>query len=212
VTTKNVWMEVEAQIAREIQESIDVKAALQTTAVEVLGRMARILVDRLHAGNKIIIFGNGGSAADAQHIAAELVGRYQFERRALPAIALGASSPALTAIGNDYGFEEVFARQISALGIRGDVALAISTSGKSPNVIRGLEVARELGLHTLGFSGMSGGKMRALTDACICVPSDSTPRIQEAHILMGHILCGIVEESFVEKPSATRSQIVTMTQ
>ncbi len=206
MTMKNSSTGVSALIAREIQESIDVKSRLQSTELELLERIGALIVERLHAGNKLILFGNGGSAADAQHIAAELVGRYRAERRALAAIALAANMPILTAVGNDYGFEEIFARQISALGKRGDVALAISTSGNSGNVVRGLETARELGLHTIGLSGRSGGKIHTLTDLCVCVPSDTTPRIQEAHILIGHILCGIVEQAFLNEDCLSRNR------
>jgi len=201
-------MEVEEQIAREIEESIEVKASLRGPIVELIAPMGRTIVGRLRAGNKLIVFGNGGSAADAQHIAAELVGRYRAERRGLPAIALSANLAVLTAVANDYGFDEVFARQIGALGNRGDVALAISTSGDSLNVLRGVEVARKCGLHTMGLSGRTGGRLRALTDLCVCVPSDVTPRIQEAHILIGHILCGIVEQAFLGDLSKTNGEVM----
>jgi D-sedoheptulose 7-phosphate isomerase len=145
-----------AWIEEEIQESIAVKRALGQESVPVIAEIADRVLERLQAGNKVILFGNGGSAADAQHIAAELVGRYRAEREALPAIALTTDTSALTAIGNDYGFEEVFARQLSALGHPGDVALALSTSGNSANVMRALEVARERGLFTIGLSGRTG--------------------------------------------------------
>ena len=181
------------QVAREIEESVKVKAKLVDEATELIAQMAVLVATRLRAGHKLIIFGNGGSAADAQHIAAEFVGRYIVERKALPAIALTTDTSALTAIGNDYGFEHVFSRQIQALAKRGDVALGISTSGESENVLRGLAVARELGLATLGFTGQNAGKMRNLVDLCLCVPSSATPRIQEVHILVGHILVGMAE-------------------
>jgi D-sedoheptulose 7-phosphate isomerase len=180
-------------VAREIEVSIKVKAKLVGEAAELIAQMAVVVATQLRAGGKLIIFGNGGSAADAQHIAAEFVGRYLVEREALPAIALTTDTSALTAIGNDYGFEHVFSRQIQALAKREDVALGISTSGDSQNVVRGLTVARELGLATLGFTGQNGGKMRNLVDLCLCVPSSATPRIQEVHILVGHILVGITE-------------------
>ena len=180
-------------VAREIEESIKVKAKLVDEATELIAQMAVVVATQLRAGGKLIIFGNGGSAADAQHIAAEFVGRYLVEREGLPAIALTTDTSALTAIGNDYGFEQVFSRQIQALAKREDVALGISTSGDSQNVVRGLTVARELGLATLGFTGQNGGRMRNLVDLCLCVPSDATPRIQEVHILVGHILVGIAE-------------------
>ena len=145
-------------------------------------------------GHKALFFGNGGSAGDAQHLAAEFVGRYLRQRRPLPALALNANSSAVTAIGNDYGYEEVFARQMEALATPGDVAVAISTSGNSPNVIHAVLCARRLGLYTIGLTGASGGRLRELVDSLIAVPSDETPRIQECHILAGHALCDAVEE------------------
>jgi D-sedoheptulose 7-phosphate isomerase len=151
----------------------------------------------LREGGKLLIFGNGGSAADAQHIAGEFVGRFLAERRALPAVALNVNTSVLTALANDYSFEHVFARQIEALGERGDAALGISTSGTSANVVAGLRVARERGLHTLALTGRDGGSMRELADACVCIPADETPRIQEGHILVAHILCEIVEREIV---------------
>ena len=190
-------MELETDISREIQESIDIKKQLLFgPMIDLIARMAQRIAERLKAGNKLLVFGNGGSAADAQHIVAELVGRYRLERKGLAAIALAANAPVLTAVGNDYGFEEVFARQVSALGKAGDVALAISTSGTSPNVLKGLEVARRFGLHTMGLSGQSGGRLAASTELCFCVPSSVTARIQEAHILLGHILCGLIEKLY----------------
>jgi D-sedoheptulose 7-phosphate isomerase len=154
-------------------------------------------------------FGNGGSAADAQHLAAELVGRYRAERKALAAMALTTDSSALTAIGNDFGFGEIFSRQLEAVGKTGDIALGISTSGNSPNVLRALESARKLGMTTIGLSGRSGGKMRGLVDMCLCAPSELTPRIQEVHVLMIHILSGIVENAFVFPKTALGSAPAT---
>ena len=188
-------MELETDISREIQEKHrHKKTAPFGPMIDLIARMAQRIAERLKAGKELLVFGNGGSAADAQHIVAELVGRYRLERKGLAAIALAANAPVLTAVGNDYGFEEVFARQVSALGKAGDVALAISTSGTSPNVLKGLEVARRFGLHTMGLSGQSGGRLAASTELCFCVPSSVTARIQEAHILLGHILCGLIEK------------------
>ncbi len=195
-------MDIQAQIAREIQESIDVKIGLLGPVIIPITKAAECVSNAIRSGNKLLIFGNGGSAADAQHIATELVGRYLHDRKALPAIALTVDSSILTAVANDYGFEEVFARQIEALGSPNDVAMAISTSGNSSNVLRGLDAARRLGLSTIALSGKTGGKMASLADICICVPSGVTPRIQEAHILIGHILCGIVEQSVLEPQGA----------
>ncbi|WP_187647928.1 D-sedoheptulose 7-phosphate isomerase [Nitrosophilus labii] len=155
-----------------------------------------ICVEALKNQKKILLFGNGGSAADAQHLAAELVGRFKKERRSLPAIALTTDTSALTAIGNDYGFEEVFARQLDGLANEGDVAIGISTSGNSENVLRALEIAKTKGCKTIGLSGRDGGKMAALCDANIVVPSNETPRIQEMHIMIGHIICNVIDENF----------------
>ncbi len=146
-------------------------------------------------GKKILLAGNGGSAADAQHIAAELVGRFHRERSALAAIALTTDSSALTAIGNDYGFDLVFSRQVEALGQAGDVLIGISTSGNSPNVLAATEAARARGMKIIGFTGKTGGKMATLCDVMVQVPSTETPRIQECHILLGHILCQLIEEA-----------------
>ena len=151
------------------------------------------LAECFRRGGKALLFGNGGSASDAQHIAAEWVGRYVGDRPALPALALTANTSELTAISNDYGFEELFVRGIAAHGHPGDVAVAISTSGDSPNVLLGVEAARERGLFTVGLSGRSGGKLAGAADLSIVVPSDETPRIQESHITVGHVICELVE-------------------
>jgi D-sedoheptulose 7-phosphate isomerase len=144
---------------------------------------------------KILIAGNGGSAADAQHFAGELVSRFYFDRPALAAIALTTDSSILTAVGNDYGYEDVFARQIQALGQPGDVFIAISTSGNSPNILKAIDAAKARGLTVIGLTGQSGGKMKPLCDICICAPSDSTPRIQECHLVIEHTLCACIEEA-----------------
>lgn len=143
---------------------------------------------------KILIAGNGGSAADAQHFAGELVSRFYFDRPPLAAIALTTDSSILTAIGNDYGYEDVFARQVQALGRSGDVFIAISTSGNSPNILKAIVAAKSIGLVVIGLTGRSGGKMKALCDICLCAPSDSTPRIQECHLVIEHSLCACIEE------------------
>ncbi|HYF06308.1 MAG TPA: D-sedoheptulose 7-phosphate isomerase [Acetobacteraceae bacterium] len=156
-------------------------------------RAAALVAGRLRQGRKLLICGNGGSAADAQHWAGELVSRFHYDRPGLPAIALTTDSSILTAIGNDYGYERVFARQVEALGQPGDVLFALSTSGASRNVIAALEAARARGLATVGFTGAGGGAMAALCDLCLHVPSDSTPRIQEGHEVLGHAICARVE-------------------
>lgn len=149
----------------------------------------------LKSGNKIIFCGNGGSAADAQHLAAELMGRYLIDRAPLAALALTVDTSALTAIANDYSFDEIFARQVRGIGRAGDVLFAISTSGNSKNVLRAIEAARENSIKTIGLTGQSGGLMRQLCDICICVPSDRTNHIQEMHIAVGHMICGAVERA-----------------
>jgi D-sedoheptulose 7-phosphate isomerase len=158
-----------------------------------------IVSEAIVDGKKLIIFGNGGSAADAQHIAAELTGRYKSERRGLPAIALTTDTSALTAIANDYGYKNVFSRQVEALAKKGDVVLGISTSGNSKNVIKALKKAKKLGCKTIGLSGKDGGKMSDICDINIVVPSNDTPRIQEMHILIGHIICQSVDNEWEMK-------------
>jgi D-sedoheptulose 7-phosphate isomerase len=194
--------EFQNQVRTAITASIAAKQLLLADGqiVSTLARVSQILVDALRNGNKLMVFGNGGSAADAQHIAAEFVGRFAFNRPALPALALSVNSSCVTAIGNDYGFDLVFARQVEALARGGDVAVGISTSGNSPNVIRGLEAAGRMGVHTVGFAGAGGGKLKETADFCLCAPSAETPRIQECHILMGHILSEIAERE-IFKPS-----------
>jgi len=194
--------EFQDQVRVAIAASIAAKQLLLADGqmVSMLAEVSEILIDALRNGNKLMVFGNGGSAADAQHIAAEFVGRFAFNRPALPALALSVNTSCLTAIGNDYGFDLVFARQIEALARRGDVAVGISTSGNSPNVIRGLESAGRIGVRTVGFSGAAGGKLKQTAEFCLCAPSEETPRIQECHILMGHILSEIAERE-IFKPS-----------
>jgi D-sedoheptulose 7-phosphate isomerase len=190
-----------AYITREIQDSIEAKNQLARSATTQIADAAAAILSTLRAGGKLIAFGNGGSASDAEHMVAELVGRYRTERRALSAIALTTNSSSLTAIANDSGFEQIFARQLEALARKGDAVLAISTSGNSPNVLLALETAGRLGVTRIGLTGKEGHRLRELVDICIAVPSSSTPRIQEAHALIIHILCGIVENAFVDRAS-----------
>jgi D-sedoheptulose 7-phosphate isomerase len=165
-------------------------------------KVADAMTHCLRNGHKILFLGNGGSAADAQHLAAELTGRFLKERASLSGWALTTNTSVLTAIGNDYSYDEVFARQIQGLGSPNDIAFALSTSGNSPNVLRAVAAAREKKLITVALTGRTGGKLRPAVDHCICIPSDQTPRIQEAHILTGHILCELIEESlFGQKPA-----------
>jgi D-sedoheptulose 7-phosphate isomerase len=193
-----------SQLAAErIRASLAVKEALlgQDVLAEIAAAAA-LVSGALHDGRKLLIFGNGGSAADAEHIAGEFVGRFVAERRALPAVALSVNTSVLTAIANDYSFEDVFARQVEALGEPGDVAFGLSTSGTSANVVAGLRVGRELGLRTLALTGRGGGRVRELADVCVKVPADDTPRIQEGHLLVAHIVCEIAEREVVEDDSS----------
>lgn len=189
--------ELLADIAREIQESVAVKEQLLGSMPQLIADATRLIVASMLNGGKLIVFGNGGSAADAQHLAAELVGRYRQDRKAIAAIALTTDSSALTSISNDYGFETIFSRQLEAIGKQGDVVLAISTSGNSQNVIRAVTLAKKLGIASIGLTGRTGGKLRTSVDVCLPVPSESTPRIQEAHSLIIHIISGIVENAMV---------------
>jgi D-sedoheptulose 7-phosphate isomerase len=175
-----------------IREAVRVKEELLRDS-ETLARMARIIVDCIRGGGKVVFFGNGGSAADAQHLAAELAGRFYLDRPALPALSLSTNSSTITAIGNDYGFEHIFARQLPGVGARGDVAVAISTSGNSPNVIEAIRLARSIGMITFAWTGRGGGELAGLADYVLRIDSEQSPRIQEAHILSGHILCEIAE-------------------
>ncbi len=186
--------EVQGLLQRELAEH---RETFEATARMLQGPFTAslaLLEGSIRAGGKVLLFGNGGSAADAQHIAAELVIRYKKDRAPIAAIALSTDTSALTACGNDFGFEAIFERQVEALGRPGDVALGISTSGNSPNVLRGLQKARERGLKTLGFAGGTGGKLPPLCDALIVVPSPVTARIQEMHITIGHMLCIALEQ------------------
>ena len=180
-----------------IRASIAVKEILvqDPELVSIIAKVSELLIDAFRGKKKVILFGNGGSAADAQHIAAEFVGRFALDRAALPALALSVNTSCITAIGNDYGFDLVFARQIEALGQAGDVAIGISTSGNSQNVLKAVSVAKDLGLRTVGLTGSPGGKLKNAVDCCICVPSHETPRIQECHILIGHIISELVEQT-----------------
>lgn len=186
-------MEQEANIVKQIEDSIELKKYLQQEAKNLVA-MADLLVDAFKKENKVLLFGNGGSAADAQHIACELAGKFYLDRAPLPAIALTTNTSSLTAIGNDYGYEEVFVRQVNGLVKQGDVVIGISTSGNSPNVLRGIEEAKRLGATTIAFMGR-GGRLKELADYVLSVPSVDTPRIQEAHITAGHIICYLVEQA-----------------
>lgn len=185
---------MENKVYRILQDSIKVHQSL-LGKVEIIELITKNFITTIENGNKILIFGNGGSAADAQHMAGEFINRFLMERFPLPAIALTTDTSVLTCIGNDVGFDEIFALQIQALTSPGDLVMAISTSGNSPNVIRGIEVARAKGNTTVGFTGQDGGVLRSVVDLCLCVPSNCTPRIQEAHITLIHIVCELLERS-----------------
>ncbi len=187
---------VNTVITKEFEAHLKTIEAVMGTMEKMLEEASTLMVETLKNGNKILLCGNGGSAADAQHIAAELTGRYKSERRGLPAIALTTDTSALTAISNDYGYAKVFDRQVEALANKGDLLIGISTSGNSENIISALQLARELECTTLGFSGRNGGKMNEVCDINLVVPSNDTPRIQEMHILFGHTLCQIVDNAF----------------
>lgn len=182
-----------------INESIIVKQNVRDHLDDTILDISKIIYEALLHDGTIFLFGNGGSAADAQHVAAELIGRFAKERMPLPAESLTTNSSVLTSIGNDYDFSEVFSRQVKARVRSTDVVIGISTSGKSLNVIKGLESAKLIGAKTIGFTGSKPGSMKNISDICLCVPSDITPRIQEAHILIWHIICELVEKKFVQK-------------
>lgn len=194
----NQTADFEHRAAKSIEGSIAVKQRLlgDTVLISSIARVSEVSLAAIKNGNKLLLFGNGGSAADAQHIAAEFVGRFAFDRPALPALALSVNTSCLTAIGNDYGFEQVFSRQLEALARPGDVAIGFSTSGNSPNVLHAISTAKKMGLQTVALTGTPGGKLKQAADLdhCVCVPSSETPRIQECHILIGHIVSELVEQ------------------
>jgi len=184
------------KISDILGESVRVKEDLrkQVSELKKIEGISEMIVKALKNGKKVVLFGNGGSAADAQHIACELAGKFKLERRGLPAVALTTNTSVLTAIGNDYGYDKVFSRQVEGMVNPGDVVIGISTSGNSVNVIGGIEAAKERRALTVGLTGATGGKLGKVVDICIKVPSNDTPRIQEAHIAIGHIICQLVEE------------------
>ncbi|MGC9145309.1 MAG: D-sedoheptulose-7-phosphate isomerase [Nitrososphaeria archaeon] len=186
---------MEDLVRKRLLESSEVKRQLaESEESEKIVRIAEAISEALKRGNKVILFGNGGSAADAQHIACEFVGRFMKERKSLPAISLTTNTSCLTAIANDYSYDVVFERQVEAFAKQGDVVIGISTSGKSKSVIKGIIKAKELGAFTVGLTGRGGGELAKVADVCVRVPSDETPRIQEAHITIGHIISEIVED------------------
>jgi D-sedoheptulose 7-phosphate isomerase len=197
MTTPN---DLTSRVEQRIRESVAVKEAFlrDKELVGLIAQVGREWAEVLRAGHRAFLFGNGGSAADAQHMAAELVSRYLRERPGLPVVALTVNTSSLTAIANDYSYDAVFARQLEALGSAGDMAIGISTRGHSRNVLLAIEAAKRKGMTSVGLTGQEGGQLRGLVDWCICVPSRETPRVQESHILIGHILCEIVESQLFE--------------
>jgi D-sedoheptulose 7-phosphate isomerase len=181
-------------IRKTVSESLEVKKTFFRANEKLIAQVAGEIVSAIDSGKKVLLYGNGGSAADSQHIAAEFVGRLESERRPLPAIALTTDTSILTAVGNDYGFDRIFARQVQALGQKGDIAVAISTSGNSPNVLLATEAADQIGMVTVGLTGRDGGMLGARVRYHLNVPHTSSARIQEVHIMVGHILCALVEE------------------
>jgi D-sedoheptulose 7-phosphate isomerase len=184
---------------RLLEESAQVKLKAAELLTTKIVKASDLILEAYENGGKVIIFGNGGSAADAQHMASELTGRFMMERVALPAIALTTDTSTLTAISNDYGFENVFSRQVEALSKQHDIVIAISTSGRSENILTAIDAAKKKGIITLGLTGESGGALANRVDLCINVPSQNTPRIQEAHITIIHIICQLVEQGLFEK-------------
>jgi D-sedoheptulose 7-phosphate isomerase len=186
------------KIQDDLLEHVSVMNAVAASLVDQVMAAADLVLGALKSGSKILLMGNGGSAADAQHIAAELIGRFKVDRKALPAIALTTDTLILTAVGNDYSFDDVFSRQVAALANEGDIVIGISTSGNSPNVLNAIRAAKEIGCKTIGMTGKDGGELARLADLSLIVPSQETPRIQEAHITVGHIICSLVEQSLLK--------------
>jgi len=185
---------MDSEIGKRLEESAQVKKAMAKSMVSQIEQMANFIIAAYKAGGKVVLFGNGGSAADAQHIAGELVGQFKLRRQAFPAIALTTNTSVLTAVANDYGYDAVFSLQVEALVNEKDVVVGITTSGNSPNVVQAIEMAKMKGAKTIGLTGGKGGKLAEVADLVLIVPSDITPRIQEAHITIGHIICELVEK------------------
>jgi D-sedoheptulose 7-phosphate isomerase len=191
------YMDSEFDKSIKLLNTMSVDVALR----ELTLRAVALSVDALKRGNKLLFAGNGGSAADAQHWAGELVSRFNFDRPGLAGIALTTDTSILTAIGNDYGYDYVFARQVEALGRKGDVLFAISTSGNSKNIVRAIHAARDSGIGVIGFTGQTGGAMAELCDICLNMPTTETPKVQEGHEFLGHLICGLIEREMFESPS-----------
>jgi len=193
-------IDMKERILKEFNDSIDVKERFVKSHLDEIVEVSQAIAAAFSAGNKLLIFGNGGSSTDASHIAAEFVNRFKRERPGLPAIALNTDMAVITSIANDYDYSEIFARQIKSLGQEGDIALALSTSGQSPNVIKALDAAKRKKLKTIFLTGLKGEKTSAKATHSFVVPSDSTPRVQETHITLGHVICLMVEEILFDQP------------
>ena len=191
----------EEMIIDRINKNIEIKENIlrDNDLIKKIALTSQKIIKAYKSNKKVILFGNGGSAADAQHLAAELVNKFYLDRKSLPAIALTVNTSILTAIGNDYSFSQIFSKQLEGIGTEGDIAIGISTSGNSKNIIEGLKFAKKIKLFTIGFTGKNGGKINNIVDICINVPSDDTPRIQEVHIMIGHIICEIIEKELFKK-------------
>ena len=189
-------------IVTELEESASIKESMTISLTDIIAEAARIIINAYRADKKLLLIGNGGSAADAQHIATEFVGRLNLERKAMPAIALTTDTSLLTALTNDYGFDTIFRRQVEAMAEAGDVLLAITTSGTSPNIIEGVKTAKDHGVTVIGLTGRNGGTLKDIANLSIIVPSENTQRIQEAHITIGHIICHLVERALFGQASS----------
>ena len=191
-------VKMKSEIEKALNESIGVKSEVLSNSVETIARIATMAVDALRDGHSLYFMGNGGSAADAQHISGELVGRYKKDRKSLPVLALTTDTSVLTAISNDFGYDYCFEKQIEAFARKDDVVFGLSTSGNATNVINALKLAGKIGAKTIGFTGRDGGMIKDIVDVCLMVPSSDTPRIQECHITIGHILCSIIENELFD--------------
>ncbi len=194
-------MTSEQTVYTSVQEAVGAYRAISDEHIRLIAKAGRLMSEAINTGHKIIWFGNGGSATQSQHMAGEFVGRFRQDRRSLPSISLTENMASVTAIGNDYTFDQIFSRQLEGLAQPGDVAVGLSTSGHSANVLAGLQAARRLSTATIGLTGESGGKMTSACDICICVPSSVTARIQELHLTIGHILCALVEDALQLTPA-----------
>ena len=195
-------MNMREEVISELEESASIKRMIAQSLADTIVNAAQMIVRAYQSGGKVLLIGNGGSAADAQHIAAELMGRFKAERAGLPAIALTTNTSVITALSNDFGYDTVFSRQLETLAGPKDIIIALTTSGSSPNILKAIEVARSHGISVIGLTGAKGGKLKNRADLTIMVPSDNTPRIQEAHITIGHIICLLVEKGLFDEASS----------